>query len=172
MSKNTASAMSWGHRSMGLDENTKRTFSRGINTLRNLSLHQSFIGGYAGDGGFRDGHGITLLCADRIVVRASYVVCGQSAFLRSGDRNGGERRNARLPVALTNTSPASPSPPMPRAGFSCVLLCNCLRSIPPWRGGIAFAGPCHIADRDRLRSELGLLTYGLSRGLRVMGTDQ
>ena len=30
----------------------------------------------------------------------------------------------------------------------------------------------HIADRDRLRSELGLWTYGLSRGLRVMGSDK
>ena len=51
--------------------------------------------------GIGDGRRISVLCADRIVVRARYVVCSQFSLLKSGDGNGGERRNVRLPVALT-----------------------------------------------------------------------
>src|SRR5262245_27655397 len=35
--------------------------------------------------GFGDGRRIFVLCPDRIVVRAKYLVCGQSPLLRSGE---------------------------------------------------------------------------------------
>src|SRR5262245_26573083 len=60
-----------------------RKHGKRANTLRNLSLHQSFIGRYAGMG-FGDGRRISLLCADCVVVRDSYVVRSDSFLLRSG----------------------------------------------------------------------------------------
>ena len=60
--------------------------------------------------GFRHGHRITLLCADRIVIRASYVVFGQSAFLSWRPKwlaNGGTL-GIRAPLRDTETPVVRP----------------------------------------------------------------
>src|SRR5262245_65005060 len=71
--------------------------------------------------GFGDGRRIVVLCADRIVVRARYVVCGQSPLLRVSP-TAALTRNVCLPLALTVRA-RPPFPPIsPRLVLYLLLL--------------------------------------------------
>jgi hypothetical protein len=93
-----------------------RTLSRGQH-LGTFPCDQSFPGGYAGMG-YGDGHRISLLCADRIVVCAGYVVGSQSSLLSTAANSAtvAERSSAS---GVNYTSPA-PHPPDAPAGFGFV----------------------------------------------------